>query len=268
MLVKRQGPLWVPDRRIVPPGIIDPRKCPPLPDVGRMPWRCAISYSGDVDSEGKLEPSGDPETLNSVLDSQLTDGYIIVGLAGWDGNAVSTASATYDGTSMTALASVTRAAFGGSYRTHLFGLAVGNKAAGTYVMSANLLEVWDEYNAVVIVYNGVDQTTPTGTATTNNGSSTTPTVDVSSASGELVVDVVTFGGGSGTVHASQTQRWLQATATGGGASEEAGGATVTMSWTQNSADWTIAAVPLKPAAAGGGGPYPREVRSGAGGWFQ
>lgn len=214
----------------------------------------AIAFSGDVDSEGKLEPSADPETTNHTLDSPLVDGYILVGVCGWNSGVNTITGVTFDGGAMAELgAGSTRSAFGGFYITRIFGLAVGNKASGTYVVSVNLVDTWDEYNVAILAYNGVHQTVSVGTAAFANGSSGTPSVVVSSATGELVVDFVTFGGGSGAVHVSQTQRWLQATSTGGGSSEEAGAASVTMSWTQSSADWTIAGVPLKPAAGGGGG---------------
>lgn len=108
-------------------------------------------------------------------------------------------------------------------------------------------------------YTGVDQTTPTGTAVTASGSSGTlaPTVDASSASGELVLDV----GGNpnsaaiATVGAGQTER-LNLTNSGSDprsntfASDEAGASTVTMSWDLSlTRNWALIAVPILPAAS-------------------
>jgi len=111
-------------------------------------------------------------------------------------------------------------------------------------------------------YTGVHQTTPLGTAATAGASSgTTATVTVSSAAGELVVDTVgarenTSENQSLTKGAGQTQRYNGVSRTGtgsnsnvvGAGSEEAGAASVTMSWTVGtSARWAIVAAPLKPA---------------------
>lgn len=222
-----------------------PTPPPPPPEPDPM----AIVFA-NVSSEGKLEPSADPETTDHTIASTLSDGYVLVGLVGFNVGSAG-AAVTFDGSLMTQLASVTQAAFGGAYITNLYGLAIGNKASGTYVVSVNLDDTWDEYNVGILTYNGVHQTVSVGTAVTASGNSATPSVVATSAAGELVVDSVTLGGNSGAPHVSQTQRWLQATSTGGGMSEEAGAASVTMSWSQTSGRWTIAAVPLKPSAASG-----------------
>lgn len=108
-------------------------------------------------------------------------------------------------------------------------------------------------------YRGVDQTTPLGTFAEATGGSGTPTVNVSSATNELVVDAVAVDGAllgnSISEGAGQTERYNVNTAglLGGGmigaGSTEPGAATVTMSWTQNGLNgrWAIGAVPLKPA---------------------
>jgi hypothetical protein len=113
-------------------------------------------------------------------------------------------------------------------------------------------------------YTGVDQTTPHGTQASATGSATDPTatVDVTSASGELVVDVAAgqaFLGGIGmTAGASQVARVeIDDVGAAGvecfGMSEEAGAATVTMSWAMvgTTMDWGIIGIPLKPATGGG-----------------
>lgn len=84
-------------------------------------------------------------------------------------------------------------------------------------------------------YTGVDQTTPYGTPATAYASEANPTVDVSSAVDELVSDFMAmFGGGSvPAVGGGQTERVNSINDIGdgfGGSSDEAGGTTVTMSW--------------------------------------
>lgn len=118
----------------------------------------------------------------------------------------------------------------------------------------------EEFVAGATSYFGVNQTTPLGTFAQAIGNSGTPTVNVASATNDLVVDAVAVEGAllgnSISVGAGQSQRYNVNTAVllGGGmigaGSTEPGAATVTMSWTQNgllNGRWAIGAVPLKPA---------------------
>lgn len=104
-------------------------------------------------------------------------------------------------------------------------------------------------------WTGVDQTTPLGTSASASGTSTTPSVDVSSAAGEVVVDSVGAGATTSTtltVGAGQTQiSTTQPLNAGVGASSyEDGAATTTMSWTaSSSAAWATVGVPLKASSA-------------------
>lgn len=108
---------------------------------------------------------------------------------------------------------------------------------------------------------GVAQGTPVGTGATATGNSTGPSVAVSSASGELVIDAVaaladtdTLAGLTLTVGASQTQTGNALASSGaqavrGGSSREAGASTVTMSWTLSTGTyWAVAAVPFKASS--------------------
>jgi len=107
-------------------------------------------------------------------------------------------------------------------------------------------------------YTGVHQTTPFGTAASAGGGAAGSSVDVSSAAGELVVDTMgvrqnTSANQSLTAGANQVERYndVSGTATNanvvGAGSEEAGAATVTMSWTLGSAERrAIVAAPLRP----------------------
>ena len=97
-------------------------------------------------------------------------------------------------------------------------------------------------------WTGVHQTTPLGTAGNATGTSSTATVNVTTVSGDAVVDTVSTANAV-TVGASQTQRWnlSQAGFKGAGSTEDATTTTTTMSWTFVSGDWAITAVPLKQA---------------------
>lgn len=127
--------------------------------------------------------------------------------------------------------------------------AAGNSAVG-YIVSS---------------YSGVDQTTPVGTPATDTGSSTTPTVDVSAATDDMVLDMVTaaapFSGSGG----GQT---IEGTPTDGSSyvargSREAGATTVTMSHTISSANWATIGFALKAAGAGDPAPTITSVNGGA-----
>ncbi len=103
-------------------------------------------------------------------------------------------------------------------------------------------------------YFGVDQSTPLGTLAAATGSNSTPSVNVSSAPGQLVVDMVVAQGDSNSIAVSgsgQVQLWNQNTGSSGGDarggdSYQNGASSVTMSWSEgNTQSWAIAAVPLQ-----------------------
>lgn len=108
-------------------------------------------------------------------------------------------------------------------------------------------------------YSGVDQTTPFNAASPESaaGTTATATVNITSAVGELVIDSVNdnenapdtlvVGGGQTTISNISV-----GTNTAGACSEEAGAASVTMSWSglTLSAPWAIVGVSLKPVSAG------------------
>jgi len=111
--------------------------------------------------------------------------------------------------------------------------------------------------ASAISFTGVNQTTPLGTFVGATGQSTTASVNVSSAPGELVLDTVTTNGDANTLtaNAGQTEQWDLFSGTGdlnnvrGGGSTEPGAASVTMSWRLGASKvWAIGAVAIKPAA--------------------
>jgi hypothetical protein len=143
----------------------------------------------------------------------------------------------------------------------------------------------DDIRAVAggMSYTGVDQDNPFGTPATAGGDSATPSVTISSAPGELVVDTVGVRQDDPpnvtlTKGANQTERYNDASqdATAynnvvGAGSEEAGAASVTMSWTASASRvWAIVAAPLKPVADAAAFNYlssPQDISPGtAGSW--
>lgn len=185
---------------------------------------------------------------NALTIAQMTNGYVVVGFAHYPGSAPIT-SISFAGTNMSAIKTNISA---NSVASGLYGLAVGSIAAGTYNVIITWSSAAQEFVLGASSWHNVHQSSPLGTAATaTGGSSTTPTVNVSSATGEVVVDMLEVDNGvTMTVGAGQTQRWQfrQASHTSGGCSSEAGAATVTMSWTLGSTDfWAITGVSLKPA---------------------
>lgn len=125
---------------------------------------------------------------------------------------------------------------------------------GSYNVVVTYSGTHDESFAGARNYTGVDQTTPTGTATTANGLSGTAAVNVGSATGELVVDFV-YENDNTAMTCGQTQRWqLNDAGTGyasAGGSEKAGETTTAMAWTLGASDrWINGGFALKPAAGG------------------
>jgi hypothetical protein len=99
----------------------------------------------------------------------------------------------------------------------------------------NLSAATTNWGFCVLTYKDVDQTSPLGTTAKTIGVGDA-SLDVSSASGDTVIDCLVSSGGAATVGAGQTQR-IQSTFSSEGrllGSEEAGAATTTMSWTGTS----------------------------------
>lgn len=102
------------------------------------------------------------------------------------------------------------------------------------------------------VWNNVDYNNPPQAADfrSASGSGTSATVNVPSATGQVVIDSL-YGRAGLAVGPGQTLLYTtNASTTYHGSSYEAGAATTTMSWTwTTSGDWLIGAVPIKPAPA-------------------
>lgn len=189
-----------------------------------------------------------PKVFNHTV-AALTDGYIIICVA--YGNAArSNTAVSFDAVAATLLKDESH--LGDNLHSALWGIAVGNKGAGTYTISMDFNGTGTmDVSAASLSFNGVHQSASTGTAVSAQGTSTAATVNASSATGEVVVDCVASDRNF-TVGASQTSRWERDSGgdfdVGGGGSTEPGAGTVTMSWTISaSRNWTTTAVPLKPS---------------------
>lgn len=206
------------------------------------------------------------DTLSWSHTASGADRVVLVGVAWRMTSAVTVTGVTYGGVAMTSVGSQFHTASAANARMHLWRLVA--PATGAQTITITMSGQVNDLIGGAVSFTGADQTTPVGTFASAEGNSTSPaTVDVTSATGEIVVDTVCSSGLAVTLTAGagQTQRWnsgIIATAIGAG-STEAGAATVTMSWTLNTvANWVIGAVSVKPVSAAGGVTYPQLERFG------
>jgi len=197
-----------------------------------------------------VDTDGNNNASLVLAQGALTGGYIVVGISMYDPVAgASVTGVTYDGAAMTLLGTIQDA---NAYsEVYLFGRAVGNKAAGNYNVVVTGSTGIDQLAFGATAFSGVSQTTPTGTFASATGWDTAPSVSVSSAAGDVVVDILGQDAGSTSLGANQTQNWKQEDATdrtdGVSSRETASGTSTTMSHTKTvSAPWSIAAIALKP----------------------
>jgi hypothetical protein len=180
---------------------------------------------------------------------------LVVGVALRNASSETVSSITYGGTSLTQVTSGS-AANGTNVRVELWYLlapAVGTDSSIEVTLSGSTA-----FAAGGVTLTGVNQTTPFDSFTSATGSSTAPSVSVSSAAGDVVIDIMgCVDTPTVTIGASQTLQWTAASpgtpstdqATGA-QSVEGGAASVTMSHTLSSSQaWAIGAVSINPASA-------------------
>ena len=167
-------------------------------------------------------------TTNTALQRVM-----VVGIADFGPDSASASSSiTYNSVSLTHYVSKIQ---GGYDRTFIYYLADPATGANNVVITFNTNV--SQYSAgAMTVYNAQ---TPLTNATVGAGTGTgDPSITVTSATGDMVFDVIGDQQKSATlgVGAGQTQRWLNSGASrrDGGASTEPGASSVTMSWTSNS----------------------------------
>ena len=198
-------------------------------------------------------------TVSHTVGAAGTNRILVVGVNIFSDSAPlpTVSTMTYAGQSMTLLAAQEDGVAPSKIRTEMWYIkapATGtNNIAITFSASVRAV-------AGGMSYTNVHQTTPFGTPATAGGLSDAPSVTVSSAAGELVVDTVgrrqnPAGTQTLTAGGGQTERYNDKSGTNddnnvlGAGSEEAGAASVTMSWTANSPwKWAIVAAPLKPTS--------------------
>jgi hypothetical protein len=210
----------------------------------------AAYASPDIEVDGTVSTgTGTGSTITVSHTTSGTNRLMLVGISGsYSSGSPVISGVTYNGVALSLVGSEAES----NFKIWIYKLVA--PATGTHDVVVSFSTLPDQGCVVgVETFTGVDQTTPLGTfasASANTGD--TPTVDVSSATGELVFDTLwSYSGYTATVGAGQTQQWNTTCApyTRGSGSTEAGASTVTMSWTiSNSYHWAIGAVPIKPFA--------------------
>lgn len=203
------------------------------------------------DNSAKLASTGNG-TMTLSLTTSGSDRYLLVGIGTSTG--MTCTGITYAGVSMTQIGSpVDNTDSGAGSRLYVFELIAPASGANDIVAS---FSGPPSYRTMIgISVTDAHQTTPTGTsATSTTNNSATPSVTVTSATGELVVDfhsahntLVTFSAGSG-----QTSRQTNTTDIGMCCSTQDGAASVVMDWSNTNNRWySSRGIPIKPAGGGG-----------------
>ncbi len=170
---------------------------------------------------------------------------ILVHVGMENGSSQTVSSITYGGTALTFKGAQSN---GTTVRTETWSLVAPATGIKSVVVNFSASVTATAYS---VSYTGVSQSAPLGTYASATGNSATPSVNVSSATGELVVDAEIWNGtDAGSAGPGQTQRTINGFGNSNGAlTDEAGAASVTMSRTISSAAWAFGGVPLKPASA-------------------
>ena len=202
---------------------------------------------------GLISPFSWTHTTVSTTDGLIAVGVALRQLAG----ATTVTGVTYDGNALTHVAGAD-SLNAGNVRTELW-YRIGTLSGGRTVevtLSANEAAVGG-----AVTFTGAHQSAPIGNTGTATGNSANPSVGVTSATDEIVIDVVGAAHGGASPCApggGQTERWDTLDGGGGGAavgcgSTEPGAASVTMDWTLNTGrQWAISAVGLRAGGAGSG----------------
>lgn len=208
-----------------------------------------------VDNSSKKAVESASSTSFTHITGAGSNRLLLVGIAAYTGSSTrQVTSVTYAGQSLSLVARRRNGSTGtGNITlTELWRLVNPPTGSGTVAVTLNGSSLG--WVAGATTFTGVDQTTPLGTVAVASGSTGTPTVNVASASNELVFDVMAREWpGTATPGTNQTELWEQSDADDvlGAASTKAGAASVTMAWStnNNTYPWSQIAVPIKATSS-------------------
>lgn len=192
--------------------------------------------------------------VNTVSFSHDNNGDgLVVSISSWASAGSTVLSCTYNAVATAAEGSAVDAAFDRVTMRSLIAPTSGS----------NTLAVTMSGNSDIIVgavsYTGSNQSDLCGTFNSATGTNTSPTVNITSVSGDIVQDVLTWFtdplSTTATAGAGQTRQWARTVANvthGAGSTETATTTTTTMSWTTGTPvdGWIVGGIAVKEAAAG------------------
>jgi hypothetical protein len=162
---------------------------------------------------------------------------------------------TYNGVSMDEVPSSTTN--NGEYFVAVYSLVAPATGSNNIVVSMSGSAPF-ELSAGGISFTDAHQTVPLGTANTATGTSSAPSVTISSGTDQIVfANLAMLHNGTLSVGALQTSRWNDIGASGFlkyAGSTEPGDASTTMSWSNTTSQaWAITGVPVKPTTVASAG---------------
>ena len=211
-----------------------------------LSWAATPTYDSDDDS-GVINNQQNPSYTHTPTGGACPDCADFIGVCWQDSTPGTLSSVTSGGNAATSLGAALDSGGGNKIFGQMFLYPGASTSAHT--IQANFSEIINSVTIHTITFSNVHQTVSTGTRATATGFGTAVTVDVSSATGEVVVDLMCSPDRTATAGAGQTDRanFNDATNHRHAGSQEAGAATTTMSWTLGSnANWGTQGIALKP----------------------
>jgi prepilin-type N-terminal cleavage/methylation domain-containing protein len=182
-----------------------------------------------------------------------SDRLMLVGISFNPNDNERVTTVTYGGTSLT---KVGEGVNGNDAMVYIYSLVAPAPGAADVVITFD--SALDEGAiAGVMTFTGVEQTTPLGTFASASGNNSTPaSVNITSASGELVFGVVSSEYEAFTASSGQNEHWnmsISGAATNGAGGTDAGAPTVAMSWSLDPSynHWASGGVSIKPSGSTG-----------------
>lgn len=204
------------------------------------------SISFDAGTSGT---SGNASSVSFSHTTASQSNRYALGGYNWSNNLASISSITYNAVAFAA----GEAQIASNVNMAMRSLAAPTTGANTYTATISSTSTFNA--ASVVTYYGVAQTGSLGTYVKGSSGTGSPTITVTSAATELVVDMtgdIQSFGGTLTVGSGQTER-TRSTLTGLvsriAVSDEAGAASVVMDWTHTSSEWISIGVPLRESVA-------------------
>ncbi|MGK0440341.1 MAG: hypothetical protein ACJA0N_000127 [Pseudohongiellaceae bacterium] len=195
-----------------------------------------------------------PTSLTASHTTSGADRFMIVGVSMLNEDLETVTLVTYNGAALSLVGSVARST---ESRVEIWSYINPPVTTANVVVNFNE-EVEEGAGAAVITFNGVDQSDALGSFQFQDGSSITPSIDVSSASGELVLGVLAADDQDDTpTITAGTQQWSYKTQTGnnrtaGAGATSSGSASTTLTWGMNETDdWAVGAISIRPSVVPG-----------------